>query len=129
RTEAEAWAAREAEGQALAAKRKADEERTEAETQRVAPELARQDAEYQRREAERGVFALQLFKAAALGEHDPQRALRLLDDPRRCPDGLRDFTWKYIRGQCLVTERVIGIHQGTGARPPVARLAHSPDGS
>jgi WD40 repeat protein len=58
--------------------------------------------------------------------------LRLLDDPRRCPDGLRDFTWKYIRGQCLVTEQVIGIHQGVGDvgdRPPVARLAHSPDGS
>lgn len=129
RTEAEARSAREAESRALAAKKKADEERIEAETQRIAADQARQETEARKREADRGVYALQLFKAAALGEHDPQRALRLLDDPRRCPDGLRDFTWRYIRNQCLVTEQVIGIHQGTGDRPPIARIAHSPDGT
>lgn len=128
-TEAEAQAARDAQVRALSAKKKADEERIEAEKQKTAAELARQEAEARKREADRGVFALQLFKAAALGEHDPQRALRLLDDIRRCPEDLRDFTWRYIRGQCLVTEQVIGVHQGTSDRPPAAHVVHSPDGS
>ena len=44
------------------------------------------DAEAKKQEAERGVYALQLFKAAALGERDPQRALKLLDDRDRCPE-------------------------------------------
>jgi eukaryotic-like serine/threonine-protein kinase len=128
-TEAEARSARAAEMQAIAAKKKADEQWIEAEKQRVAAENARQEAEARKQEAERGVFALQLFKAAALGEYDPQRALRLLDDVRRCPEDLRDFTWRYIRGQCLVIEQVIGIHQGAGDRPPVAHVHHSPDGT
>jgi serine/threonine protein kinase/WD40 repeat protein len=129
KTEAEAKAARDAEVRALAAKRKADEERIEAERQKTAAEQARLEADARRRESERGVYALQLFKAAALGERDPQRALRLLDDVRRCPQELRDFTWRYIRGQCLVTEQVIGVHQAATGVPPAARVVHSPDGS
>ena len=82
-----------------------------------------------KQEAERGVYALQLFKAAALGERDPQRALQLLDDRDRCPERLKDFTWRYVRGQCLVTEQVIGVQQGAGGIPPAARVDHSPDGS
>lgn len=129
RVEGEAKAARKAEFEALAAKRKADEERIEAEKQKAAAETARQDADARRRESERGVYALQLFKAAALGERDPQRALKLLDDYRRCPENLRDFTWRYIRGQCLVTEQVIGVHRAATGVPPVARVVYSPDGS
>ncbi|MBO0700430.1 MAG: protein kinase, partial [Zavarzinella sp.] len=129
RIEEEARAARDAEGRALTEKQKADDERVEAEKQRVAAEKARQEVESQKREAERGIYALQLFKAAALGERDPQRALRLLDDRNRCLAELRDFTWRYVRGQVLVTEQVLGVHQGASGVPPVARVAFSPDGS
>jgi WD40 repeat protein len=129
RIEGEAQAARNAQFEALAAKRKADEERIEAEKQKIAAETARQEADARRRESERGVYALQLFKAAALGERDPQRALKLLEDYRRCPEGLRDFTWRYIRGQYLVTEQVVGVHQAATGVPPVARAVYSHDGS
>jgi eukaryotic-like serine/threonine-protein kinase len=127
--EGEARAARDAEAIALAAKKKADEERAEAERQKIAADEARQEAEASRRESERGVYALQLFKAAALGERDPQRALRLLNDYRRCPEVLRDFTWRYIRGQSLITEQVIGVHQAATGVPPAARVVYAPDGS
>src|SRR5262249_48541396 len=60
RTEAEARAAQIAKLQAIDAKKKADQERIEAETQRAAAELASQDAEARKREADRGVYALQL---------------------------------------------------------------------
>src|SRR5206468_1359067 len=120
RIEKEANDAREAEGRALAEKQKADEEKAEAERQKADAIIARQKADAARREAERGVYALQLFKAAALGERDPQRALRLLEDRTRCPEELRDFTWRYIRGQCLVTEQVIGVHQAAKGAPPAA---------
>ena len=52
--------------------------------------------------------------------------MRLLDDRARCPEELRDFTWRYIRGQSLVTEQVVGVHQGGSGTPPVVRVAHSP---
>src|SRR5262245_26055726 len=128
RVEKIAFAARDAEGRALAEKQKADDERIEAEKQKLVAEKARLEVEAQKREAERGVYALQLFKAAALGERDPQRALRLLDDRNRCPAELRDFTWRYIRGQILVTEQVLGVHQGANGVPPATRVASSPDG-
>jgi eukaryotic-like serine/threonine-protein kinase len=126
--EDEATAARNAEFRALGEKAKADEERIEADKQRVEAEKARLKADVARREAERGVYALQLFKAAALGERDPQRAMRLLDDRNRCPEELRDFTWRLIRGQCLVTEQVIGVHQAANGIPPAARVTYSHDG-
>jgi WD40 repeat protein len=126
--EDEAKGARNAEARALRAMRTADEERIKAETLRTAADRARQEAEAKKREADRGVYALQLFKAAALGERDPQRALRLLDDRNRCPEDLRDFTWRYIRGQNLVTEQLIGDYAKTDVIPPVARVSHSPDG-
>ena len=128
RTETQAINARNAEARALIEKKKADDERIEAEKQKADAIKARQEAEAKKREAERGVYALQLFKAAALGERDPQRALRLLDDRNRCPEELRDFTWRYIRGQCLVSEQVIGVHKGPSGIPPVARVAQTPDG-
>lgn len=126
--EDEAKAARDAEMRALGEKGKADEERIEADKQRIEAEKARLKADVARREAERGVYALQLFKAAALGERDPQRALRLLDDRNRCPEELRDFTWRLVRSQFLVTEQVIGVHQAANGIPPAARVTYSPDG-
>jgi eukaryotic-like serine/threonine-protein kinase len=120
--------AREAQRIALTEKMKANEERAESDKQKVDAIRARQEAEAKKSEAERGVYALQLFKAAALGERDPQRALRLLDDRERCPERLKDFTWRYVRGQCLINEQVIGVHQGANGAPPAARIEHSPDG-
>jgi eukaryotic-like serine/threonine-protein kinase len=121
--------AREAQWRAQHEKQTAEAERVEAEQQKVKALEAKQEAEAKKEEAERGVYALQLFKAAALGERDPQRALRLLDDRDRCPDRLRDFTWRYIRGQCLVTEQVIGVQRGATGTPPVIRIDRSPDGT
>jgi serine/threonine protein kinase/WD40 repeat protein len=121
--------AREAQGRAQVEKQKADDERLEAERQKVKALEAKQEAEAKKQEAERGVYALQLFKAAALGERDPQRALKLLDDRERCPDRLKDFTWRYIRGQVLVSEQVIGVQQGANGVPPAARVDYSPDGT
>jgi len=126
--EEKARTAMQAQAVALAEQRIANEERLKAEQQKAAADKARLEAEAQKLEAERGVYALQLFKAAALGERDPQRALRLLDNTRICKEELRDFTWRYIRGQCLVTEQVIGVHQGANGAPPVSRIVHSPDG-
>ncbi|HEX3147229.1 MAG TPA: protein kinase [Gemmataceae bacterium] len=120
--------AREAQRVALTEKQKADDERIASDRQKTEAINARQEAEAKKSEAERGVFALQLFKAAALGERDPQRALRLLDDRDRCPERLKDFTWRYVRGQCLVSEQVIGVQQGANGVPPAARVDHSPDG-
>jgi WD40 repeat protein/serine/threonine protein kinase len=121
--------ARDAQARAQFEKQKADEERAEAERQKVKALEAKQEAEAKKEEAERGVYALQLFKAAALGERDPQRALKLLDDRERCPERLKDFTWRYIRGQCLVSEQVIGVQKGPNGSTPAARVDHSPDGS
>jgi WD40 repeat protein len=42
---------------------------------------------------------------------------------------LRDFTWRYVRGQCLVTEQVIGVPTGAGGVPPVVRIDRSRDGT
>ncbi|HJZ91369.1 MAG TPA: serine/threonine-protein kinase, partial [Gemmataceae bacterium] len=128
REEEEARAARDAEARAKAETLRAEAALKEVEQGRQEAEVKKQEAEARRREAERGVFALQLFKAAALGERDPQRAMKLLDDRNRCPEELRDFTWRYLRGQCQVTEEIIGIHQAANGTPPAARVAHSPDG-
>jgi eukaryotic-like serine/threonine-protein kinase len=122
-------AAREAQWRAQTEKEQADKERIEAERQKTEALRARQEAEDKKQEAERGVYALQLFKAAALGERDPQRALRLLEDRDRCPERLKDFTWRYVRGQCLVTEQVLGVHQGPNGTVPAAHVDHSPDGT
>src|SRR5206468_12703983 len=116
-------------GRAQVEKQKADAERIEAEAQKKDALKAKREAEAKSEEAERGVYALQLFKAAALGERDPQRALKLLDDRDRCPDRLKDFTWRYVRGQCLVGEQVIGVQTGAGGAPPAAAVDHSPDGT
>lgn len=107
--------------QALAEQATANRLRTEAEKARI-------EAETKKREAERGVYALQLFKAAALSERDPQRALKLLEDRNRCPEELRDFTWRYLRGQMLVTEQVVASQRFGSITPAVARMSRSPDG-
>src|SRR5262245_8359433 len=128
REEGEARAARDAEARAKSEQARAEAALLEVESRRREAEAKKQEADARRREAERGVYALQLFKAAALGERDPQRAMKLLDDRNRCPEELRDFTWRYLRGQSLITEQIIGTHQATNGIPPAARVVHSPNG-
>ena len=129
REENNARDAREAERKAIVEKGRADEERVEAQRQKTLAEAARQDAEKKRREAERGVYALQLFKAAALADRDPQRALRMIEDVRRCPEELRDFTWRLLKAQCRVVEQNIGVHRAPERDFPLTRVAHSHDGT
>ncbi len=44
----------------------------------------------------RNSYSLRLQQVATTALTDPTRALRLLDDPQRCPPELRDFTWHYL---------------------------------
>ncbi len=94
-------------------------------------EAARQDAVRQadelRREADRtrrSAYALQLAQVAALVERDPTRARGLLDDPLRCPPGLRDFTWHYLHRLGRRDDRVYADHG-----EPLYCAAYSPDGA
>src|SRR5262249_5826273 len=91
--------------------------------QRVAAETARHEAEKQATEARRSLYALQLAQVSALGERDPRRALQLLDDPRRCPPDLRDFTWGYLRRLCRRERTPLAGHTAT-----VSAVAFRPDG-
>lgn len=127
REERNAKNAREAEKQAIIEKSRADEERLEAQHQKTLAETARLEADKKRREAERGVYALQLFKAAALADRDPQRALRMIEDPRRCPEELRDFTWRLLKAQCRVAEVNIGVHRTADREFPITKVAYSHD--
>jgi WD40 repeat protein/serine/threonine protein kinase len=107
---------------------KAEQQKRQADRARADAELARTEAEKKRRESERGVYALQLFKVAAFSDRDPQRGLRMLEDQRRSPEELRDFTWRYLRGLCFIDEQVIGSHMKDERSAPVSHVAHSPDG-
>lgn len=131
REEEKARNATTAEAKALEQQRLAEKREREATQSKALADQARQDADKKRREAERSVYALQLFKAAALAERDPQHAMRLLDDPRRCPDDLRDFAWRYLRSQAKIGELVLGTHRraGDAADSPITHVTHSPDGT
>lgn len=111
--------------------RQADLERQIAEQQR---QLAREEtirAEELRRQAEaeallarRSNYALQLAQIFALNERDPRQAMLLLEDPRRCPPELRDFTWGYLRRLCRRERTPLQGHLIS-----VSALAYSADGS
>ena len=74
----------------------------------------------------RAAYALQLSQIAAMCERDPKRALALLDDPARCPPGLRDFTWGYLRWLCQREDRVYGEH---GPDDRLLAVAYAPGGT
>jgi WD40 repeat protein/serine/threonine protein kinase len=78
----------------------AEQARALAEEQRRQADLQRREAERQVELARRSLFALQLAQVAALADYDPRRGYDLLNDRTRCPVGLRDFTWHYLRAQC-----------------------------
>ncbi|MGE3804322.1 MAG: WD40 repeat domain-containing serine/threonine protein kinase, partial [Gemmataceae bacterium] len=72
----------------------------ETERQRQRAQDQQAATEKQLRRTERGQFALQLAQVQQLWQQDPGRGLELLDDEERCPPGLRDFTWHYLRRLC-----------------------------
>jgi WD40 repeat protein len=114
--EAEAKTAREQE--AIARREKETADRLARERQQMLTELA---AEGERNRRSR--YALQLSQVAGIVARDPYAALRLLDDPDKCPHELRDFVWRYLRRLCVRAESVQTAH-----RRPVQAVAVSPDG-
>jgi WD40 repeat protein/serine/threonine protein kinase len=61
---------------------------------------AAEEAKRQRDEAQRGTFAATLANVVLLADSDPLEGLSLLEDRKRCPPHLRDFTWQLLRGAC-----------------------------
>ena len=124
--EKEAEDARQARAKEATARERAEDLLLQKEAKEV--EILRQTAEV-KREAERtrrAAFALQLAQIAAMAERDPRRAQTLLDDNKRCPLDLRDFTWAYLHRLCQRQERLYADH---GPNDPLYALAHSPTGA
>jgi WD40 repeat protein/serine/threonine protein kinase len=102
-----------------------------AELERIHAEMARTDADKRTKEAERertesrrSLYALQLAQISALSERDPHRALQLLQDERRCPLVLRDFTWGYLHRICQRERASLG-----GDSDSIGALTFAPSGS
>lgn len=102
----------------------AEAERQRALEETLRAEDLRRQAQLEATLARRGNYALQLAQAFALNERDPLQAAMLLDDPRRCPPELRDFTWGYLRRLCRRERPPLQGHLIS-----VSALAFSPDGT
>jgi WD40 repeat protein/serine/threonine protein kinase/tetratricopeptide (TPR) repeat protein len=50
--------------------------------------------------ARHSLYDSQMAEVAAKWSSDPSAALALLDDPRRCPEDLRDYTWRFYHRMC-----------------------------
>jgi serine/threonine protein kinase/WD40 repeat protein len=83
----------------------------------------RADLDVQLDADKRDRFAITLARAADLFQSEPQRALDLLDDPRRCPENCRDFSWGLLH---RLNTRLRQTLEGHDA--PVQCLVISPDG-
>lgn len=127
---------REAEAEAARLARQ-DEAQARQEAERLALENAQKrreaeesNARLQREieERRRSNYALQLMQIATVVEYDPYRAVRLLEDPQRCPPELRDFTWAYLHRLCQ-RQVVEYQHLETRPAPPIRAVAWSPRGS
>jgi serine/threonine protein kinase len=73
------------------------------------------------------LLTTQLQRAAAVFEHDPDRAVQLLEDGLACPPDLRYFTWGYSYRQCKGS-RVTSKADPRAVSWPVSCVAFSPDG-
>ncbi len=64
-------------------------------------------------------------------DREPRRAVEILEDEARCPPDLRDFTWAYLRRQCVREEQVYADHQASANQPadPIHAVAYSPAGT
>jgi eukaryotic-like serine/threonine-protein kinase len=85
---------------------------------------ANRRAEQQREMALRSAYNAQLARTTQLALHVPGEALGLLQDPERCPEHLRDFTWHYLAGVIHRGHRVLGGHT-----QQVNSVVFSPDGA
>jgi eukaryotic-like serine/threonine-protein kinase len=77
--------------------------RAEGKTTRDERDRARQREAETAREldrARRALFTAQLWRAAAVWEREPDRALEFLHDPEACPPDLRDFAWRLYDRRC-----------------------------
>ncbi len=71
---------------------------------------ASHQAEHERQMALRSAYNAQLARATQLALHVPREAFGLLHDPQRCPEHLRDFTWRYLTGVTHRGHRVLNGH-------------------
>ena len=78
-----------ADGNAVLALRKADDEKT-----------ARQEAERQLDRAKSFLFTAQLQRVAPIYETNPLEALALLEDANACPIDHRDVAWRFYERYC-----------------------------
>ena len=94
---------------------------------------AREDAERQtvlatkRTEAlQRSTYNLQLGRVRELWRAHPNQARQLLEDPERCPEELRDFTWGLYRR--LSANRIAVSSRWSNTTWAAQSVAFSPDG-
>jgi WD40 repeat protein len=71
----------------------------------------------------RDLFALTLTRVGDVCDLDPLAGLQMLEDQRRCPVDLRDFTWGYYHRMCNRNYQTL-----PGSPGDVAALAYAPDG-
>jgi len=102
----------------------AEQQRQRAQEEKARADDLRRQAETEALLARRSNYALQLAQVFALSEQDPRQATLLLDDPKRCPPELRDFTWGYLRRLCRRERTPLQGHL-----IGVSAVAFSPDGS
>ncbi|HLW67075.1 MAG TPA: serine/threonine-protein kinase, partial [Gemmataceae bacterium] len=103
---------------------RAEREKFNADKARNEAETRREEAERERTESRRSLYALQLAQISALSERDPHRAMQMLQDPRRCPKELRDFTWGYLHRICQRERPPLD-----GDSDTIGALAFAPSGS
>jgi WD40 repeat protein len=85
----------------------------------------REQTRLQLEHARRSVYALQLTLVASLWERDPGRGLELLEDAGRCPEDLRDFTWRLLHRLCRRDRVTIPSEWGVVAFSPDSRTVAS----
>src|SRR5262249_46587382 len=62
--------------------------------------------------ARRSLYGSQLALAASKWAHDPGVALQALEDPVRCPEALREFTWRFYHRLCRRDRLRLPAHAG-----------------
>ncbi|HEY7311744.1 MAG TPA: protein kinase [Gemmataceae bacterium] len=91
--------------------------------QRDAATKAKEETDRQLEHSRRSLYGLQLAQAAVIWQHQPSRALELLEDPQRFPEDLRDFAWGFLHRLCTRERLPIQAHTSW-----VLAVAFSPDG-
>jgi WD40 repeat protein/tetratricopeptide (TPR) repeat protein/tRNA A-37 threonylcarbamoyl transferase component Bud32 len=82
------------------AQKDAEARRVDAEQSRILAEKQTGLAEDRLENARHSLYDSQLALIASRWSEDPGLSLQLLDDPSRCPEGLRDYTWRFFHRLC-----------------------------